>query len=122
MTLPNSPDIVLLLHNPRCSKSRGLKAALEERGTAFTERLYLEQPLDMEELEDLVARLGGDAAVLVRSKEVEYGQAGLSPASTREEFVGALQNCPKLMERPVLIRGSEAAIGRPSPEAALGIL
>ena len=122
MTLPNSPETVLLLHNPRCSKSRKLKAALEERGAIFTERLYLDDPLDLEELLDLVGRLGGDASLLIRTKEVEYGQAGLSSDSTREQLLEALVSHPKLMERPVLVRGTKAALGRPTADVALDIL
>ena len=122
MSLPNSPDQIVLLHNPSCSKSRTMKAVLEERGVAFEERLYLEQPLSREELGDLATRLGGDASALVRSKEREFGEAGLSSTSEAGELLDAVARLPKLMERPVLIRGERAAIGRPSPEAALAIL
>ncbi|MEM7305104.1 MAG: arsenate reductase family protein [Planctomycetota bacterium] len=122
MPLPSSPDQVTLLHNPRCSKSRALKAALEERGVEFTERLYLEAPLSREELGELQKRLGASASALVRSKEPEYAQAGLSAASTDDELLAAVAGHPKLMERPVLIRGDRAAIGRPTPDAALGLI
>ena len=53
VALPNSPDSITLLHNPRCSKSRATLALLEERGTAFEIREYLEDPLTVEELRDL---------------------------------------------------------------------
>jgi hypothetical protein len=56
-------DTLLLLHNPRCSKSRAVRALLEERGVAFRERRYLEQPLNREELDELRRRLGRPARV-----------------------------------------------------------
>lgn len=121
MSLPNGDDL-LLLHNPRCSKSRALRSALEERGVTFTERLYLDDPLSAEELADLHGRLGGAAQALVRSKEPEYAAAGLGPDSPTEAVLDALARYPKLLERPVLVRGDRAAIGRPGPEAALELL
>ena len=115
-------DQVVLLHNPRCSKSRALKSALEERGVAFTERLYLEDPLKRGELKELCDKLGGDARAMVRAKEPEYAEAGLTQSSSVKELLDALAKHPKLLERPVLIRGERARIGRPSPDAALEVL
>lgn len=115
-------DEVVLLHNPHCSKSRALKAALEERGTAFRERLYLEEPLTGAELKTLCGLLGGDATAMVRSKEAEYAEAGLSSDSDEAALLNALAKHPKLLERPILVKGARAAVGRPGPDAALGIL
>ncbi len=111
-----------LIHNPRCSKSRTLKAVLEEHGIEFTERRYLEDPLSRQELAELHTRLGAPAARMVRSKEAEFAAAGLSSDSTDDEILDAIATHPKLLERPVLVHGDRAAIGRPSPDAALGIL
>ena len=61
MTLPASDDEILLLHNPRCSKSRATEALLQERGLTFTVRAYLDDPLDRDELSELQARLGRPA-------------------------------------------------------------
>ena len=113
---------ITLLHNPRCSKSRALKAALDERRVTYAERLYLEAPLDSSELAELRARLGRPAADLVRSKEPEYAAAGLGATSSEGELLSAIAAHPKLLERPVLIVGGRAAIGRPGPEAALALL
>jgi arsenate reductase len=118
--IPMSAEIVLL-HNPHCSKSRALKAALEERGVVFRERLYLEDPLSPRELEELCAKLGGDAGAMVR-REPELAEAGLTPASERGELFAAIARTPKLLQRPVLVKGDRAAIGRPTPDAALAIL
>jgi arsenate reductase len=115
-------ESVVLLHNPRCSKSRKLKAALEERGMPYEERLYLEDPLSREELAELHRKLGGGAARMVRSKEAEFAAEGLSADSTDSELLDAIARAPKLMERPVLVRGERAAIGRPGPDDALALL
>ena len=77
MALPEG-DSLLLLHNPRCSKSRAAKALLEERGVNFWLRLYLEEPLSRAELEELRRRLGRPAREWVRSSEPTFGAAGLS--------------------------------------------
>jgi arsenate reductase len=119
---PSNENDLVLLHNPRCSKSRALKAALDERGVVYTERLYLEDPLDRDELGGLHAKLGSAASQLVRTKEAEFAAEGLSADSSDGELLDAVARAPKLMERPVLIRGERAAIGRPGPDAALGLL
>lgn len=118
MTPLPSSDEVLLLHNPRCSKSRATRELLEARGIAFRERLYLESPLSEDELVDLVRRLGAVATDVVRAKEAAYTEAGLSSSSSEAELFAAIATAPILMERPIVIRGSRAAIGRP-PEAVL---
>ena len=119
---PSSENDLVLLHNPRCSKSRALKAVLDERGSDYTLRLYLEQPLDRDELAALHTKLDLPAARLVRSKEPEFEVQGLSPESDDAELLDAIARVPKLMERPILIRGERAAIGRPGPDEALGLL
>lgn len=115
-------DEILLLHNPRCSKSRGLWAALEERGVEFRERRYLEQPLRGEELDELVRRLGLPLVELVRLGEAQAKEAGLSRSSSDGELRAALLAHPELLQRPVLVRGQRAAIGRPDPGPALDLL
>ena len=69
MALPVSDDEILLLHNPRCSKSRAARALLEQAGVAFTERRYLDEPLSTDELRDLRSRLDRPAREWLRSSE-----------------------------------------------------
>lgn len=121
MTLPAADDRLLLIHNPRCSKSRALEAALVERGLDFEIRLYLDEPLDAQELSDLFGRLDRPAIDCVRSKEEEYGQAGLESDSDTAAVVDAVIRFPRLLERPILVRGRSAEFGRPT-ERALGLL
>jgi len=121
MALPTSDDSLVLLHNPRCSKSRATKALLEERGVAFEERLYLDAPLGREELEDLAARLGKPANEWVRRGEGAFAEAGLDQSASADAILDAMAAHPILMERPILVRGQKAAIGRP-PEEVLALL
>ena len=121
MALPSSDDEMLLLHNPRCSKSRATLALLEERGVQFTLREYLADPLSEAELETLAGRLGVPVAAFVRVQEKEFAASGCSADSADAELLAAMAANPILMERPILVRGDRAAIGRP-PEDVLALL
>ena len=121
MALPTTRDEILLLHNPKCSKSRQTLALLEERGVTFETRLYLENPLSREELTDLGRRLGRSVSEFTRMKQDEFGAAGLGPSSTETAILTVMASSPILMERPVVVRGDRAAIGRP-PEDVLSLL
>jgi arsenate reductase len=121
LKLPSSNEEILLLHNPKCSKSRATLGLLEERGVAFQTRLYLENPLGQEELADLGERLGKPALEFTRSKQAEFANAALDVSSSEAEIFAAMAAEPILMERPILIRGDRAAIGRP-PEDVLLLL
>jgi arsenate reductase len=121
MPLPGSDDKLLLLHNPRCSKSRATLALLEERGVDFDVREYLSDPLSEAELLDLGSRLGRPVAGFVRKQEKEFAASGCSGESDDAALARAMAANPILMERPVLVRGDRAAIGRP-PENVLELL
>ena len=121
LTLPRSNDEILLLHNPKCSKSRATLALLEERGVAFETRLYLEDPLGQDELADLGQRLGKSALEFTRTGQTEFKDASLDTSSSADEILTAMAASPVLLERPILIRGTRAAIGRP-PEDVLQLL
>jgi arsenate reductase len=121
MALPSSDDELLLLYNPRCSKSRATLALLEDRGVDFTVREYLTDPLSEAELETLSARLGKPVREFVRVKEKEFAASGCTSDSADADLVAAIAANPSLMERPILVRGDRAAIGRP-PEDVLALL
>jgi arsenate reductase len=84
-------------------------------------RLYLDDPLEKEELEDLAGRLGRSPIEFTRTNQAEFKDAGLSRSSSDEEILGAMAASPILMERPILVCGKRAAIGRP-PEDVLRLL
>ena len=111
-----------LYHNPRCSKSRGALELLEARGLTPTVVRYLETPPSAAELRALLAKLGLSARQLLRSGEDEYQALNLADASLSEaQLIDAMVAHPKLIERPILVAGDKAVVGRP-PEKVLEIL
>lgn len=111
-----------LYHNPRCSKSRGALELLEARGLQPTVVRYLETPPTAAELTALLAKLKLPARDLLRTGEDEYKALNLADASLSEaKLIAAMAAHPKLIERPILIAGDKAVIGRP-PERVLELL
>jgi arsenate reductase len=105
--------------NPRCSKSRSAEQLLAEHGITPTRVLYLDEPPTRAQLEEVLAKLGtDDPRVLVRTGEPEY--VGLEEAG-RDELLDALTHHPRLIERPVVVRGDRAVVARP-PERLLELL
>lgn len=120
MALPDD-DSLVLLHNPRCSKSRAARTLLTERGVDFRERRYLDDPLDRAELSALRKRLDRPVAEWVRRGEAAYAEAGLGGDSSEAAILDAMAASPILIERPILVRGPRAVVGRP-PERVLDLL
>ncbi|MFC2970296.1 arsenate reductase (glutaredoxin) [Acidimangrovimonas pyrenivorans] len=112
---------VIIWHNPRCSKSRQTLALLQERGLAPQVRRYLDDPPSEAELRDALARLGQPALALTRTKEARFRELGLSRDIDEDTLIAALAANPVLIERPLVLHGARAALGRP-PEAVLSIL
>lgn len=111
-----------LYHNPRCSKSRGALELLEARGLQPTVVRYLETPPTAAELTALLAKLQLPARDLLRTGEDDYKALNLADASlTEAQLIAAMVEHPKLIERPILIAGDKAVIGRP-PERVLELL
>jgi len=111
-----------LYHNPRCSKSRGALELLEARGLAPEVVRYLETPPDAATLKALLGKLGIGARQLLRTGEDEYKSLDLAnPALSDDQLIAAMTEHPKLIERPILVAGDKAVIGRP-PEKVLEIL
>ena len=110
-----------IYHNPRCSKSRNTLALLEENGIQPDIVLYLETSPGKKELEGLLTKLGVSAGELVRRGEQEFKASGLGKDSSDEDILAAMVACPKLIERPIVVRGAKAVVGRP-PENALKLI
>lgn len=110
-----------LYHNPRCSKSRQTLELLRSRGIEPRIVEYLKTPLLPDEVAHLIDLLGIEPHALLRTKEKAYGEAGLSATSDRATIVAALARYPVLLERPIVVHGNRAAIGRP-PENVLALL
>lgn len=115
MSDPTTPaEDITVLHNPRCSTSRDVVETLQEAGVAHTLVRYLSEPLDEPALRDLVARLEDPVTDLVR-RDPAFERSGLTEADVADAdgVVAALLAHPELMQRPVLLVGDRAFIGRP---------
>ena len=113
---------VEIWHNPRCSKSRQTLALIEETGVEPKVVRYLDEPPSRERLEEVLGYLDMSPRELLRRRESAYKELGLGDESLGDdEVVSAMLERPKLIERPVVICGKRAAIGRP-PESVLDIL
>lgn len=113
---------ITLYHNPRCSKSRQALALLQEHGIEPDTVLYLEQPPTLAQLRELLAKLGMAPRELLRKGEDAYKALNLADASLSDEvLLKAMVAQPKLIERPIAVRGDRAVVGRP-PERVLELL
>ena len=111
-----------IYHNPRCSKSRLTLELLKDKGIDPKVILYLETPPSKKELVLILKKLNMEARGLLRKGEAEFKEQNLSDTSKSEEdVIQAMVNFPKLMERPIVIYGDRAVIGRP-PENVLKII
>ncbi len=111
----------LIYHNPRCSKSRNTLAILRDEGIEPEVVRYLDDPPSATEIRALIAKLGIPVAQLVRAGEPAYRECGLGKGSTDAELIEAMASHPKLIERPIVVRGDRAVLGRP-PENVLDLL
>ncbi len=112
----------ILYHNPRCSKSRAALELLQQRGIEPQVLRYLETPPDAEQLRQLLRQLGLTPRQLLRSGEDEYRSLGLdNPALDDDQLIAAMLSHPRLIERPILVVGERAVVGRP-PERVLELL
>ncbi|GIU19055.1 MULTISPECIES: arsenate reductase (glutaredoxin) [unclassified Shewanella] len=111
-----------IYHNPRCSKSRQTLALLEENNCTIHIIEYLKTAVSTADITDILTKLNLAPREMMRTKEVEYKDLGLSDTSlTDEQLIQAMIDTPKLIERPIVLANNKAAIGRP-PENVLSIL
>jgi arsenate reductase len=112
---------VIIYHNPRCSKSRQTLELLRTKGYEPVVVDYLDDPPSAPRVQELIRMLGIAPYDLVRRTEAPYQALGLTRSASAEEVAGAIAAHPILLERPVVVCGARAAIGRP-PENVLAIL
>jgi arsenate reductase len=113
---------VTIWHNPHCTKSRAALALLEERGLKPKVVLYLETPPTTKELKAALAALGKRPRDILRKGEEPYKALGLDdPKISDAALIEAMVKNPILIERPIVINGAKAAVGRP-PENILKVL
>jgi arsenate reductase (glutaredoxin) len=117
--LPMMSDV--FLHNPRCSKSRAALELVQTAGIELPVREYLKEPLSVDELRRIVEMLGVRPIEIARRGEPQYAALGLSDATSDDEVLRAMAEHPILIERPIVVRGGRAVVGRP-PESVREIL
>jgi arsenate reductase len=111
---------VTIYHNPRCNTSRKTLALLRDKGIEPEVIEYLKTPYTAAQLKQLLAQMKLPAKAVVRKKEAT--EAGIDPAKLSEEaLIEAMVKNPIVVERPIVVSGGKAALGRP-PEAVLKIL
>ncbi|KPK35568.1 MAG: arsenate reductase [Betaproteobacteria bacterium SG8_40] len=116
------PDnTVTIYHNPRCSKSRNTLALLQQNGIEPTIVEYLKQPPDRAALKSIVKKLGVEPEQIVRKGEDAYKQAYAGKTLSGDQWLDALATHPILIERPIVVKGNRAVIGRP-PENVLDLI
>jgi arsenate reductase len=109
-------------HNPRCSKSRETLALLEQKNINADIYLYLESKPDADAIKAVLSKLGITARELLRNSEEAYKAQNLKDKTLSDaQLIEAMVQEPKLIQRPIVINGEQARLGRP-PEDVLEIL
>lgn len=114
--------MVTIYHNPRCSKSRQTLGILQEKGIEPQIVEYLETPPDAETLKTILQKLGITPRELLRKGEELYKEHDLGRADlSDDELIDYMTRFPKLIERPIVVKGDKAVLGRP-PENVLELI
>lgn len=104
---------ITIFHNNRCSKSRCAMSILEEKGIEPEVRYYLDNAPSIEELRELLKKLGMKAEALVRKNETLFKENFKGKTFSEAEWITILSENPKLIQRPIIIKGDKAVVGRP---------
>jgi len=107
---------IIIWHNPRCSKSRAGVKYLESKGVDFEIVAYLKNPPSADEIRTVLHKLGLPARKLMRTKEAIYKELNLKTVEDEAALIDAMAAHPRLIERPVVIRGDRAVIARPAEQ------
>lgn len=111
-----------IYHNPRCSKSRQTLALLKEHNIDPAVVPYMDSPPSVDKLKELIHQLGISARDLLRKNESLYKELGLNdPELGEDQLLRAMADNPRLMERPIVVKGERAVLGRP-PENVLELI
>ncbi len=115
-------DDVRIFHNPKCSKCRLTMEILNDKGVNTSVIEYLKTPPNSDELTEILDLLGIEPRELMRKHELPYKENNFdNPELTRDQLIQAMIDHPILIERPIIINGKKATIGRP-PEKVFDIL
>lgn len=105
--------MITIYHNPRCSKSRQTLGLIEEKGQEVEVKEYLKTPPSKEELKKIIELLGMKPEQLIRKGEADFKENFKGKSLSDDEWIEAMIAYPKLIERPIVIRGDKAVLGRP---------
>lgn len=105
---------VTVYHNPRCTKSRNSLAYLDEKGIGYDVHLYLDEPLSHDQLKSIIKKLGIKPEELLRKNEADYKENFKGKVLSDDEWIDAMIQFPKLMERPIVVKGNKAVVARPT--------
>ena len=112
---------ITVYHNPRCSKSRNTLNLLQERGIKPLVVEYLKEPLNSDQISSLCVKLKMSPEQLLRKGEATYKEYYSGQNLDAQHAINAMVNHPILIERPIVVCGDQAIIGRP-PEKVLNLL
>ena len=112
---------VTIYHNPRCTKSRQTLQLIRDAGVEPEIVEYLKSPPTTAEVDSILKKLKLQPLEAMRRKEVVYSELGLNGDTSREDAIRAMAENPILIERPIVVRGRKAIIGRP-PENVNNLL
>jgi arsenate reductase len=110
---------VTIYHNPKCSKSRQTLQILEDKGVSPDIVLYLDTPPSVDEMKGLLKKLGKSAGDILRKTEAK--EAGLSADMDEDALIKGMIANPRCIERPIVVKGAKAVLGRP-PENVLDLI
>ena len=113
-----SKETYTVYHNNRCSKSRCALAYLDDQKSEYEVVEYLKEPLNAIQLKELLAQLGIPAADLIRKGEADFKANFKGKELSEKQWIDAMVNYPKLIERPIIVRNGKAVIGRPAERIA----
>ena len=102
-----------IYHNNRCSKSRNSYNLLTEKGIEFETIEYLKTPLTKKEIKALLGKLNIPAEDLIRKSETDFKEHFKGKELSESQWIDAMVKFPKLIERPIIVKGNKAVIGRP---------
>ncbi len=105
--------VYTIYHNPRCSKSRCAIQHMDETNSEYEVVEYLKDNLDAASLRNILSMLNIPASELIRKGEPAYKENFKGKELTEEEWISAMVEFPKLIERPIIVKGNKAIIARP---------
>jgi len=106
--------MVQILHNPRCAKSRAGLKFLQDKGIEPEIIKYLDNPPSAEEFKEILRKMGAKPVDVLRKNEAIYKEKFKGKEFTDDEWIEIMVNNPKLIERPIVINGDKAVLGRPA--------